>query len=202
MDIWGTIAQERKALADDLAGIGDAQWRTASLCTGWSVRDVVAHMTATAETTPLNFLPKLAGSGFSLNKMSEKDIAKRRSGDVLARFRSRVSSKKHPPGPVDSWLGETIVHGEDIRRPLGIAHHYPDEALARVGEFYSKSNLVIGGKTRAAGLKLTATDADWSNGSGAEVSGPFISLVLAIAGRKAVLGDLSGPGLPTLESRM
>jgi uncharacterized protein (TIGR03083 family) len=201
MDIWGTIAQERKALAEDLAKIGDAQWSTASLCSGWSVRDVVAHMTATAETTPLNFLPKLAGSGFSLNKMSENDIAKRRDGDVLARFRGRVSSRKHPPGPVDSWLGETIVHGEDIRRPLGIKHDYPDEALARVGEFYSKSNFVIGGKNRVAGLKLTATDADWSNGSGAEVTGPFISLVLAIAGRKAVLGDLSGPGVATLESR-
>src|SRR4029077_10413765 len=118
-------------------------------------------------------LPKLATSGFKLSKMSEKDIAKRRDGDVLGRFRSRVSSKKHPPGPVDSWLGETIVHSEDIRRPLGIAHDYPDAALARVGGFYSKSTLVIGGKPRAAGLKFTATDADWSNGSGAEVSGPF-----------------------------
>jgi len=202
MDIWATIAQERKALADDLANISDTQWSTASLCGGWSVRDVLAHMTATTETTPLNFLPKLATSGFKLSKMSEKDIAKRRDGDVLGRFRSRVSSKKHPPGPVDSWLGETIVHSEDIRRPLGIVHDYPDEALARVAEFYSKSNLVIGGKTRVAGLKFTATDAEWSNGSGAEVSGPLASLVIAIAGRKDALADLSGAGVETLKSRM
>jgi uncharacterized protein (TIGR03083 family) len=202
MDVWGTIAQEREALANDLANVADAQWSTASLCDGWSVRDVLAHMTATAETTPLNFPPKLAGSGFSLKRMSEKDIASRRGGDVLARFRSRVSSKKHPPGPADTWLGETIVHAEDIRRPLKIKHDYPDDALARVAEFYAKSNLVIGGKTRAAGLKLTATDADWSHGSGAEVSGPMASLVIAIAGRKAGLADLDGPGLQTLQSRM
>jgi len=201
MDIWQTIATERKALADDLTDISEAQWSTPSLCAGWSVRDVLAHMTATAETTPFNFLPRLAAAGFSLNKMSEKDIAQRRDGDVLARFRSRVSSKKSPPGPKDTWLGETIVHAEDIRRPLRIAHNYPDEALAQVAEFFAKSNLVIGGKNRVAGLTLKATDANWSHGSGAEVSGPFSSLVLAIAGRKAALADLSGPGLATLESR-
>src|SRR5438552_18223440 len=105
MDIWATIAKERQALADDLAGLDEQQWATRSLCGGWSVRDVLAHMTGTAETTPVNFLPKLAGAGFKLSKLSDKNIARISKGDVLARFRSRVTSKKHPPGPTDSWLG-------------------------------------------------------------------------------------------------
>jgi uncharacterized protein (TIGR03083 family) len=205
MDLWATIAAERQALADDLASLNDKQWATPSLCGGWSVRDVLAHMTATAETTPLTFLPRMVGAGFKLSKMSEKDIAARTKGapaETLSRFRSRVSSRKHPPGPADTWLGETIVHAEDIRRPLGIAHTYPDEALARVTTFYSKSNLVIGGKDRVAGLKLTATDADFSIGSGAEVSGPLLALAIVTAGRKEALGELSGAGVKTLTSRM
>jgi uncharacterized protein (TIGR03083 family) len=202
MDMWGTIATERAALADDLSKLSEQDWTKPSLCAGWSVRDVLAHMTATAETTPGNFFPKLIGSGFSLKKMSEKDIAKRRNGDVLGHFRSIVSSKKHPPGPNDSWLGETIVHSEDIRRPLKIKHAYPDDALARVAEFYSKSNLVIGGKNRVDGLKFVASDVDWSSGKGAEITGPLASIVLAIAGRQAGLADLSGPGVATLTGRM
>jgi uncharacterized protein (TIGR03083 family) len=202
MDTWGTIAQERKALADDLANISDAQWSTPSLCSGWSVRDVLAHMTATAETTPLNFLPRLAAAGFSLNKMSEKDIAKRRDGDVLARFRSRVSSKKSPPGPKDTWLGETIVHAEDIRRPLGIAHEYPIDAVTRLIEFFRASNLLIGAKKRAEGLTLKPTDADWSIGTGPEVNGPAIDILMAITGRGAALDNLKGDGADALRARL
>jgi len=202
---WPTIHAERKALAADLESLTDKQWATPSLCTGWSVRQVLAHMTATAETTPLNFLPKLAATGFKFNKLSEKDIARRTKGspaDTLARFKSRITSSKHPPGPADSWLGETIVHSEDIRRPLKIKHSYPEDALKRVADFYRKSNLIVGGKSRVAGLALRASDADWSAGSGAEVSGPLLSIILATVGRTAGLKELTGDGVATLTSRM
>jgi uncharacterized protein (TIGR03083 family) len=203
-DIWTTIASERRALADELDSLTDKQWSAPSMCDGWSVRDIVAHMTATAEMTPPAFFPKIIGAGFSLKNLSNKEIAKRTQGapsETLARFKSRISSRKHPPGPLDSWLGETIVHAEDIRRPLNIEHEYPTDALARLADFYRKSNLVLGGKKRVEGLTLRATDADWSAGSGPEVSGPLISLVLAIAGRTPAFADLSGPGKKTLESR-
>jgi uncharacterized protein (TIGR03083 family) len=202
---WPAIHTERKSLADDLGSLPDTRWDTPSLCDGWTVRQVLAHMTATAEITPLSFLPKLAGSGFSLTKLSHKDVAERMGGspaDTLKRFESTITSSKHPPGPVDTWLGEVIIHSEDIRRPLGIKHEYPVEQSIRVADFYKKSNLVVGAKKRIAGLELKATDADWSTGSGAEVSGPIVSLILAMTGRKDALKDLSGPGVPTLESRM
>jgi hypothetical protein len=101
----------------------------------------------------------------------------------------------------NAWLGETIVHSEDIRRRLGIKHDYPAEAVVRVADFFKGSNLLIGSKRRIDGLTLRATDAEWSHGTGPEVSGPILSLVMAMAGRKAALDDLSGEGVSTLRSR-
>ena len=181
-DIWPVIHAERKALAGDLETLSDEQWSSASLCDRWPVRDVIAHMTATAKITPPVFLAKLAGSGFSLTRLQDKDIAVERGSspaDTLARFEAVVTSVKHPPGPVESWLGETIVHAEDIRRPLGIRHQYPAGAVLRVADFYAGSNLIIGAKRRIDGLTLRATDATWSHGSGPEASGPVLSLVMA-----------------------
>ena len=89
-------------------------------------------------------------------------------------------------------VAEAVIHGEDIRRPLGIAHAYQPEALALVGKFVTRGNLLLGGKRRATGLKLTATDIDWTHGTGPEVKGPMASIILALTGRKAGLPDLSG----------
>ena len=204
-DLWPTIHAERNALAADLESLTDAQWATSSLCGEWSVREVLGHMTATAAMTPPSFFSNLIGSGFRFGAMQAKAVAEQSEGtpaDTLRRFKAQVEATTHPPGPIDSWLGETIVHAEDIRRPLGIAHAYPVEDVTRIGAFYRGSNLLIGGKRRAAGLTLRATDADWSAGSGPEVAGPAISLVLAITGRPEALEDLSGEGLAALKQRM
>ena len=204
-DVWSMIAGERSTLAGDLGSLTDAQWTTASLCDGWAVRDVLGHMTATAEMRPGKFFTSLIGNGFSFTKMQDKAIEVQNEGtpaDTLARFTAIVDSTTHPPGPVDSWLGETVVHAEDIRRPLGITHTYSPEALARTLDFYRKSNLIVGGKKRAARLTMRATDTDWSAGSGPEVAGPAISLLMAVTGRQAALADLSGDGVATLRERM
>jgi uncharacterized protein (TIGR03083 family) len=137
--------------------------------------------------------------------MMSKLIARECEGspaDTLRRFGEQVDATTHPPGPTDTWLGETIVHGEDIRRPLGIAHDYPVDAVTRVADNYRKSNLLIGGKKRVAGLTLRATDSDWTAGSGPEVAGPAIAIVLAMTGRAAGIDQLAGDGVATLRSRM
>lgn len=203
-EIWPVIHAERKALATDLGALGQDQWASPSLCATWTVRDVLAHMTATAKMTPPAFFAKLAGTGFSFDRLQEKNIAAGQGAtpaDTLSRFEAELTSVKHPPGPVDSWLGETIVHAEDIRRPLGIRHDYPPGAVTRVADFYKGSNLLIGAKRRIAGLSLRATDADWTHGTGPQVSGPMLSLLLAMTGRKASLGDLSGDGVAVLRER-
>ena len=203
-DIWPVIHAERKALAAVLHGLTDDQWAAASLCSRWTVRDMTAHMTATAKMTPPAFVAKLAGCGFKLERLQDKDIVVERGSspaDTLARFEAVVNSVKHPPGPVESWLGETIVHSEDIRRPLGIRHQYPPDAVLRVADFYAGSNLIIGAKRRIDGLTLRATDTTWSHGSGPEASGPALSLVMAMTGRQAALDDLTGDGVAILRTR-
>lgn len=204
MDIWPTIHAERRALAGDLAGLSDEQWATPSLCSEWTVRDVLAHMTATAKITPPAFFGKLAGSGFSLAKLQGKDIARERGNspaDTLAGFEAVINSVKHPPGPLDTWLGEAVLHSQDIRTPLGIKHDYPVEALVKVADFYKGSNLIIGARKRIEGLSLRATDTEWSCGSGPEVSGPLLAILMAMTGRKAGLAELSGEGVATLQDR-
>jgi uncharacterized protein (TIGR03083 family) len=100
-----------------------------------------------------------------------------------------------------AMLGEIVVHGADIRRPLGLEHQSPEAALVAIADSWKKSNLLIGAKRRIAGLHLEATDADWAYGDGPEVKGPLASLVLAMTGRKQVHADLSGDGLATLAAR-
>jgi uncharacterized protein (TIGR03083 family) len=203
-DIWPKIRAERAALADDLDGLSDEQWATTSLCDEWTVRDVVAHMTATTKISGAAFFPKLLSNGFSLKKMQAKDIVTQRGAspaETLSRFKASVDATTHPPGPITTWLGEAVVHAEDVRRPLGLPRAYPTATLVEVADFYKGSNLVIGTKKRIAGLRLRATDGDWTHGDGPEVAGPMAALVVAMAGRKAALADLTGDGVATLSSR-
>jgi uncharacterized protein (TIGR03083 family) len=203
-DIWPTVHAERKALAADLRSVGADQWSVTSLCRQWTVHDVLAHMTATAKMTPAGFFGKLAGARFSFDRVQEAGVAAERGltpAATLACFEGIQDSVKHPPGPADTMLGETIIHAEDIRRALGISREYPAGALVRLAGFYQASNLLIGAKRRIAGVSLCATDADWRHGTGPEVTGPILCLVMAMTGREQALEDLTGEGVATLRAR-
>ena len=144
---WPLIHAERQALAADLAALDGAGWATPSLCDHWSVLDVLGHMTAAAKMTPPKFFAKLAASGFRFNALTAKDISQETAGGAaacLAEFRRVAPATTHPPGPVEAMLGESVLHGEDIRRPLGIERAYPTEAVVRVADFFKGSNLLIG----------------------------------------------------------
>ena len=203
-DVWSAVHAERKALAADLRGLSEGDWAKPSLCGEWTVRDVLAHMTSTASLTPPAFFGKLVASGFSFDKVQENAVAANKGvspADTLANFEGVLTSVKHPPGPADTWLGEVIVHSEDIRRALGIQHKYQTDAVVRVADYFKGSNLLIGSKRRISGLTLRATDAEWSHGTGPEVSGPILSLVMAMTGRKTADDDLTGDGVATLRAR-
>ncbi|WP_405013312.1 maleylpyruvate isomerase family mycothiol-dependent enzyme [Kitasatospora sp. NBC_01539] len=203
-DPWPVIHAERRALLADVERLSPGQWATPSLCAGRTVQETLAHMAATAATTPARFAVRMAGSGFRFEAMAARDIAALTAdgpAGTLAAFAARLESVRHPPGPLDSWLGETVVHAEDIRRPLGVVHPYPMAALTRCADFYRRSNLLIGGRRRIDGLALRATDTDWSAGTGPEVAGPMLALLMALTGRQEALGELAGAGVPTLASR-
>ena len=202
--IWPAVHAERKALADDLSDLAAAQWATPSLCADWTVHEVLAHLLSSAKMTPPRFAGKMVAAGFGFDRFAAREVAAESAGGpaaTLDAFRAAQSRTNAPPGPKDTWLGEALVHAEDIRRPLGMTRAYPLEAVTRVITFYSRSNAIIGGRTRVAGLTLKATDADFSVGSGPVVEGPAVSLMLAATGRKAALADLAGPGVETLWSR-
>ncbi len=203
--IWKHIHSERAAMAETLAELSDDGWTTPSLCRGWSVQDTAGHILAAAEQTPAAFYRELIAARFRFDVFTDR--AARRLGALgpsvlVERLRARTTTTNHPPAPVMAMLGEIVVHGEDIRRPLGITHTAPEEALIEVADSYRTSNLLIGAKRRIAGLRLRASDADWTTGDGLEVTGLLSSLVLSMTGRAAALSDLTGDGVATLASRM
>ena len=202
---WNLIHAERQQLIDDLQGLTDQQWHAASLCPEWDVQQALAHVVALTKQTPPKFFGKFVASGFRFDRMVAKDIARESAGtpaQTLAELAAHVGDTSAPPGPVDSWIGEIVVHGADIRRPLGIVYSPPVATTRQVADFYKNSNLLIGAKNRIVGVKLIATDTDWSHGTGPEVSGPILSLVQAMTGRSVALSDLTGDGLSTLDARM
>ena len=202
---WDLIHAERRRLIDDLQTLTDEQWRTPSLCPGWNVHQVLGHLVALTKQTPPKFFGKFVASGFQFDKMAAKDVARESSGAparTLAELTAHVGDTSAPPGPVDSWIGEVVVHGADIRRPLGIGYSPPVTTTVQVADFYRNSNLLIGAKNRIDGVQLVATDTQWRYGTGPEVCGPILSLVQAMTGRSSALADLTGDGVSTLAAKM
>jgi hypothetical protein len=119
----------------------------------------------------------------------------------MDRFRSVLLRTTKPPLPTLAMLGETIVHGQDIRLPLGIRHDYPVGTLTRVAEYYQGSDLPVLSKERIRGLRLVATDSPFSTGSGPLVSGTTLALTMAMTGRGAYCDELQGDGTATLRER-
>ncbi|NJC24009.1 uncharacterized protein (TIGR03083 family) [Arthrobacter pigmenti] len=203
--IWPTVHAERIALADDLEALTPEQWATPSLCSGWDVHDVVAHLIATAKITPWSFIKHFAAAGFDFDKANANEVSDERKGspaETLSSFRAVQFRTSSPPAPKDTRLVEAFVHGEDIRRPLGIVRDYPAAAVVRALALQARTSVAVGGgKGLIAGLTLTATDAEFIHGTGPTVEGSAISLLMAVSGRRTALADLSGPGKPVLEAR-
>jgi len=203
-DVWPLVHAERAALVQDLAGLTDDQWRTPSLCPGWTVHDVAAHLVGNASPTSIpGVLAALVRARFSFDRMNEQD-ARRHRGDgpayTLRRLHEVAGLTDAPPlVPLVVRLVEEVVHGEDVRRPVGLRRDYPAEAVVPALEHQVHTKVAIGGgRERAAGVRLRATDADVSIGDGPEVSGPVVSLLLAVSGRDVARADLAGPGLASL----
>jgi uncharacterized protein (TIGR03083 family) len=203
--LWGLIHEQRLRVAETLAMLDAPQWEVPSLCAGWRVRDVVAHCIETHRMTPGKFVGRFAGSGFRFNTFNARGVARHRTqspADLVVDYRESAPRTSAPPGPKVTWLAEAVIHGEDIARPLGKRIEVSPAALATVAEFCRGSTPLLHGKQRSAGLRLRATDIDWTVGEGPEVSGPAAALILAITGRSSALDDLAGDGLSALRSRV
>lgn len=203
-DFMAMVPGERRSLSEYLATLSADQWTAQTPCAKWNVQQLTGHLVAAAKITAPHFFGGLIKSGFSFDKFIECDLAKYAEGtpaDMMARFNSIIDSNRKPPGPAYVAFGEIMVHGEDIRRATGTRGEYKPEHLVALAEAYKTTGAPLNGKKRSAGLKLTATDVDWSTGSGPEVQGPCMALIRAMTGRPDGLEECSGDGLATLTSR-
>ena len=203
-DLMPMIHAERRSLSDYLDNLAPEQWTGTTWCDKWNVQQVVGHLVAAAKITPAHFFPGIIMSGFSFDRFVDKDLRSFAAGtptDVMGRYREIITSTKTPPGPKYVALGEVMVHGEDIRRAHGSRGDHPPEHLTTLAELYKKTGAPLRAKKRIDGLKLRATDVDWSTGDGPEVAGPAMSLILAMVGRQGALDDCTGPGVDTLRAR-
>jgi len=198
--IWPVVHNERQVLIHDLESLEPAQWRTESLCAGWDVHDVVAHLVDTAKTTRLGFIRRMLAAGFDFDRDNAVGVAREKTSDpaqTLDKFRAVRLRSSTPPVALATRLVEAFVHGEDIRRPLGIDRDYPPEHVATaLGYQVTTSVRIGGGKELAKRWRLMATDTGFARGDGPEVRAPAISLLLAMSGRPVAAAELTGPGAP------
>lgn len=201
-DIRELARAERLGFADLLDELTPRQWSAPSLCDGWTVRDVAAHTVAyLSQTTPrlaLNMI-RTRGDVDRINADGLREFAGMSTRELAAVMRRGVE----PSGAGNLYGGrvaliESLIHQLDVRRPLGLPRTVPGDAV-RAALVYARLSPVIGGARRTRGLRLVATDLDWSAGRGPEVCGSGEALLLAMTGRTAaVAGELDGAGVALL----
>lgn len=196
---------ERADLADLLATLTPAQWDAPSLCAGWRVRDVVAHMFSYEELSTVGLVARFVRGGILPDRVNGAGVAAyagHSPDDLLALVRDH----QQPRGLTAGFGGrialtDGVIHQQDIRRPLGLPREIPADRL-RVALDFARTAPTIGAAKRVRGLALAATDLDWSAGTGPVVEGPAESLLMAIAGRRGTTQELTGPGRPVLAARV
>jgi uncharacterized protein (TIGR03083 family) len=205
-DVWPLVHAERRALIADLEGLDGMQWEEPSLCDGWTVHDVAAHLVDNALTTKLSVIVDMARARFDFDRQNANGMRRARGAtpqDTLERLRQVASRTSGPAAPLDTRLVEEVVHGEDIRRVVGLKRDYPDEAVARSLLQQTRMPASFGGaKELVTHVRLTATDLDLTVGEGPEVKGSALALLLAMTGRGIALDDLVGPGVALLAAKV
>ena len=201
-ELWGHIHAERAALASLLAGLEPEQWDTPSLCPGWRVRDVAAHIISAPQATPWSAAAALARGRMSFDRMVLLDARRRGSAPpatILGDYRRLAHSRRRAPGTFGTTpLLDVLVHTQDIAIPLGLAHRMPADAAAACAEQVWRVAFPFNARRRLGSFALRATDADWQAGDGPAVEGPIEALLLLLTGRRAWLHRLAGPGATQL----
>lgn len=207
MDTFAEIADERRRMADLADGLSAEQRATPSLCAGWTVHDVVAHLVVPLEVGIPGFvLAMLAARGNfdRANVRLARRQARRPVGELTEVLRRRADSRFTPPGMgPEAPLTDLLVHGLDIRRPLGLPREIPPDRL-RTALTFAVTTPLGGVVTREAlrDLRFEADDVDWAHGRGSAVRGPADDLLLAITGRTTALAHLDGDGADELRGRL
>jgi uncharacterized protein (TIGR03083 family) len=186
-ELMKTITAQRHELADVLDSLTPAQWDTPSLCEGWRVHEVVAHLTMQYRYSMPRFLLEMARSRGNFNRMADRcarrDAQRMSPAELAATIRANVDNPWQPPGGgLEGALSHDVIHSLDIAIPLGLDWEIPAHRLRTV-----LSGLTVGRANffgvDLTGIQLCATDTDWTYGAGNPVTGTAKDLLLYVCGR-------------------
>jgi uncharacterized protein (TIGR03083 family) len=204
-DLVDLARQERAELAALLRSLTPSQWEAPSLCAGWRVHDVVAHVLSYEELGPAGLARRFARGRLGIdrtNAVGLGDYGNRSPAELMD-----LLERHQTPSGLTAGFGNRIalvdgmIHQQDIRRPLGLPRVIPAERLRPALEF-ARTAPTIGALWRTRGLRLVATDVGWAAGRGPEVRGPGEAVLMSMAGRRGVVGELTGEGQPVLSRRI
>lgn len=195
--IQDMIAAQRGELAGVLDALPASGWDEPTLCAGWRVREVVAHVTMPFRYSGRRFVLELARSRGKFNEMADRvalrDAARMSPAELAEAVRSNISHPWRPPGGgFDGALAHDVIHSLDITIPLGLAFAVPEERLRRVLPASANDKTVMFFGTDLTGIEFRARDLDWSLGAGTPLTGAAADLLLAMCGRKLPAGRLEG----------
>jgi uncharacterized protein (TIGR03083 family) len=203
--VWQAIDAHRLKLTDLLRQITDDEWRRPSLCDGWTVRDVTAHLTLQRIGVATGVVEMFRARG-NVNRLIH-DAACRRSSrpvdEMIAQICGMVGTRHHPPGVTYlEALIDNLVHSQDIMVPLGRRLDLAPEAAATAASRVWASGWPFHAKRKMAGFRLSATDVEWSVGDGPQVRAPIEAILLVLTGRLVALPRLDGEGADGLTARL
>ncbi|MFI7580380.1 maleylpyruvate isomerase family mycothiol-dependent enzyme [Kocuria kalidii] len=197
--IWDAVHQERSALADLLETLSPEEWDHPTLCPGWAVRDVAAHVISSPQFGLADLVAALWRGRGSYDRavfLDARRRGRRPVGSIVADYRRLDGSRRRPPGTgIRDPLLDVLVHTQDIALPLGRHHAMPPEAARTAADRVWSTPFPFCARRRLREVTLTATDVDWHVGSGPEIRGSMEALLLLLTGRTAGLDRLEGPGL-------
>jgi uncharacterized protein (TIGR03083 family) len=204
---WQVITEQRLGLASMLERLSETEWEQPSLCVGWRVRDVAAHVAMAPQVPGLGSMLadgiRARGSFHRLNHDVAVRHAARPTRDIVAELRTYADSRRLPV--VTNYrniLFDVLVHTQDIAIPLGWARPMPDDAARAAAHRVWTMGWPFWARRRLRGLRMIATDTDWSAGAGAEIRGPIAMLLLLLTGRSATaLPHLTGLGVQAISQR-
>jgi uncharacterized protein (TIGR03083 family) len=199
-EVWQAIDGERASLAGLLDSLSEREWETPSLCAGWRVRDVAAHLTL----AQMGIRPAVVAA-VRANRMI-RDTAVRQARlpvrEYAPRLRAMAGSRRKAPGVSHlEPLIDILVHGQDIAVPLGRPRPMPTRAAMAAADRVWPNLFPWRAERRLRGFRLAATDCSWSAGEGLLIEGPIAAILLLLTGRNAALPQLSGPGVPEFGGR-
>ncbi len=207
MDTFAEIADERRGLADLLSNLTEEQQATQSLCSEWTVKDVAAHLIVPLEVSLPKFAVTMMLCGGNFDRANVRlagQQARRPLAEIVEILRQKAESRFTPPGSgPETPLTDVLVHGLDIRWPLGLSRNTPAERMLKTLTFLtggSARGLVAPGAVD--GLRFEAVDIGWSHGDGPTVRGPAEAILLALTGRGAAFDSLEGDGVPISRGRL